>query len=424
MFDVIKASLQKNDITKYIIIGTDIEEIQLYFIKKTLDMRRLDDTTEYVVKVYTDYEENGKKFTGVASVILQPGMEESVIDRKLAETKASAKCSKQKFFELANKLDDEGFVEMESNLHGTLSDMVLKLTEAVYSEDNRSDVWINSAEFFAKQATRRIITSNGTDVSFGKKTISGEFVTQCEKPMDVETYESFSFTNFDENEIKNMVRRVLDTSVDRAKAKGSVKSGNYRVILSGKHIPVFFNYFTEKSNGAYLYLGMSDWKKGTETQGENVTGDRINVKYLPDVPFTGDGIKLVERDFIKDGKLETVAVGQQYAYYMGIEATGDYNKLKVDCGTRSFEDMKKEPYLYIVNFSDVQTDTFSGVMSGEIRLGYYFDGKTVVPVSGGSMSINLLEEVGKIVLSKESQSRDNFEGPLAIAFENVSIAGE
>jgi len=53
--------------------------------------------------------------------------------------------------------------------------------------------------------------------------------------------------------------------------------------------------------------------------------------------------------------------------------------------------MKKEPYLYVVSFSDFSMDSLSGYFGGEIRLAYLFDGEKVTPVTGGSVSGNLLE---------------------------------
>ena len=109
--------------------------------------------------------------------------------------------------------------------------------------------------------------------------------------------------------------------------------------------------------------------------------------------------------------------------YIGIEPTGFYGSMLVQPGEVSIEEMKKEPYLWVVNFSDFQMDDFTGHFGGEIRLAFLYDGEKVTCVTGGSINGNLLECQTKLKLSKEMQKEAEFEGPYAICFEDIPVAG-
>jgi len=52
----------------------------------------------------------------------------------------------------------------------------------------------------------------------------------------------------------------------------------------------------------------------------------------------------------------------------------------------SLEEMHAVPYIEPVMFSDFRLDSMTGDFGAEVRLAYYFDGKNVTPVTGGSIS--------------------------------------
>jgi predicted Zn-dependent protease len=132
---------------------------------------------------------------------------------------------------------------------------------------------------------------------------------------------------------------------------------------------------------------------------------------------------MTDRPLIKDGVLKTIHGNSRFSYYLGTEPTGTYDSFRVTCGTETFSDMKTGKYLHVVNFSDFQMDTFSGHFAGEIRLAFLSDGNTVIPVTGGSINGNLLEAQKNLIFSKEMQLEKGYEGPYAVKFEKVSVAG-
>ncbi|MBQ1878698.1 MAG: TldD/PmbA family protein, partial [Erysipelotrichaceae bacterium] len=75
-------------------------------------------------------------------------------------------------------------------------------------------------------------------------------------------------------------------------------------------------------------------------------------------------------------------------------------------------------------FSSFVMNPMTGDFGGEIRLAYYYDGKTVTPVTGGSMTADISEVIKTIRLSRETEQYDYCLVPRTIRLLNVAISGE
>lgn len=439
---MILQALKQLGISEYRIIESNKKSAEMFFIKKTLDMKRAKEVTKYDVTVFVDFTKNDKQCKGQASVSIFPGTTPDEIVKSLEGAKLAASYVPNPTYmvptpELNAKiakdagLPDNGneFIEMKSELlRNTMEENCRIMAEALFAEDTNEDVWLNSAELFIYDTTVRFISSNGIDAGYRKAHIWGEFVAQCKEPQDVETYKSFEYEALDTEALKAKVRKTLEYTRARAQAKKAPATGNYRVILSDEYMSTLFNFYQGKADASYIYAGYSNYEKGKDVQKseghEEVTGDRLSVTYKADAPFSSEGIRLRDRKLIDKGILETVTGTARFASYLGIEPTGDYIDIEVTCGSTSVEEMKKRPYLHVVNFSDFQMDDFTGHFGGEIRLAFLFDGKTVTPVTGGSVNGNWFDVQGKLTLSSESQVEKGYEGPLAVCMEDIPVAGE
>jgi predicted Zn-dependent protease len=108
---------------------------------------------------------------------------------------------------------------------------------------------------------------------------------------------------------------------------------------------------------------------------------------------------------------------------MNIDPTGELTNITVEPGKYDKKDLRNGKYLEIVSFSDFQVNELTGNYGGEIRLGYLSDGKSLIPVTGGSISGNMSEIADNFVLSNTCTQYFNYYGPDAIKFENSSING-
>lgn len=412
-------------VSEYLITESIEESSEMFFIKKRLDMRRMKNSDDITIDIYKDIEENGEKYKGVAQILGNPYMTEEEWLEKIKAGSFSAGFVKNKPYELPAKETSE-LITVESDLSAMdLGDIAEKFAEAIYEEDTDKDSFINSLEVFAKRTTVKILSSKGTDVSYVKTEVNGEFVVQCKEPVDVETYQDFSYGSLELDEIKSLVKRTIAMTKDRANAKEMPKTGTYDVVISYKYLPELFNLYAERSHVGYVYAGYSDYKVGDKIQGDDVKGDLLNVNLVDDTPFDAQGIRLKKRELIKDGELKLIHGGGRFCDYLGVEKVGEYRKISVSEGKVPMEEFFKRPCLHVVNFSDFQMDSFDGHFKGEIRLGYLYDGKgNVSLVTGGSINGSLLEGQKDIVFSKETQKLSLYEGPKAALLKGVSIAGK
>ena len=253
MKDKILASLSRLHMDCYTINEIHRRTAEMFFIKKTLDTRRITDTSAYEVTVYRSFEKNGEPMRGSSMVHIYEGMTPEEIDKSLfgAYMAASFVCNPD--YELQEKTDNE-FVEMPSSLQGkTLEESAGIMAKALFFEDNGGDAFINSAELFVNETTVHIYSSTGIDAGYRKYNVSGEFVAQCRQPRDVETYQSFDYDGLETESLKAKVRRTLEYTLARSKAEKAPAAGNYRVIICDSYVKELFSYYTARSNAAYIY---------------------------------------------------------------------------------------------------------------------------------------------------------------------------
>jgi predicted Zn-dependent protease len=424
LLNKILSALKQNNINTYLINDDLKESVELFFIKKHLDMRRQKDVHHYSLTVYHDFVKDDVKMRGSSTVGIYNGMTEDEVNETVKSAYFAASFVCNPFYEIPNGKKQE-HIKLESSLAAlSLAQNAGKMTEALFAEDNLEDTFINSAELFIEKTTKHIINSNGIDVSFEKYTAKGEFVTQCIAPQDVETYQNFSYDNLDTDALKAKVKQALEMTKARAKAVKAPAAGDYNVILSGQNVKEIFSYYLSRSNSSMIYPKYSNYEIGTNVQGEDVSGTLLNITLKAKEPYSNEGIPMIDRPLLADGKLQSIHGNSRFGFYLGIEPTGLYSDILLPPGNITFEEMKTGKYLHVISFSDFQMDDFSGHFGGEIRLAFLSDGTTVTPVTGGSINGNLLETQKDFVFSKEMQIEKGYEGPYAVLFKNVSVAGE
>jgi len=467
VIETIRRALDAQQIKVYSVKETLKEGVELYFIKRRLDMRRCTRVCRYEVSVFRDFEEDGEKYRGRAEVIINDGMEREDIERKLADAYYSAAFSRLKWYPLpegaamkgeACQPDEDGLTGEEPRGNGTAladendlanrnvavdgdaladgaaagrekarMDEALALAKAAYGvEEGFDGAFLNSFEIFCRDAAVRVVNSRGVDVHWTQHRLTGEFVAQCLEPQDVETYEDFCYERLDEAAVRAKVRRVLERTRDRSGACKAAPAGTYRLILSDKYVPMVMGYFKQRSHASMIYQKYSSYRQGDRVQeagGGSVEGDLLNMTLTATAPYSTEGVPMKDRPLLTDGVLQTIHGGCRFCYYVGVEPTGDYEKLTVAPGRVSVEELKRTPYLHVVNFSDFQMDEMSGNFGGEIRLGYLYDGESVTCVTGGSVNGSIITAQKHLTLSEETQDGVAFTGPLAISVEGVTVAG-
>ena len=418
MLEKIKSILSKNHIEKFDIIEENENTLELFFVKKEMTLKRMKNDVTYDLTLYNEYMEDNEKYLGSASILIFPTMEDIEIEEKIKNAFNSIKFVKNKYYEMPKNVKAD---VREYNLLDNMDfrDIAESVVEAIYRNDINTDYFINSAEVFISKKDIHIV-SNSNDVKFTRSKISGEIVCQCKEPEDVELFNIFEYDDLLPDSLAREVEMQLENVKKRSIATKEIKSTNMNVMLSGKCIRDIFDFYIYRSSASFIYNKYSDYEIGKDVQ--NANGDKISIELLPQVPYDYECIKKEKKILMEDGICKNIVGNARFSYYLGLTPIGNYNKIEVNTGSMNNEDLK-DTYLEAIYFSNLQVDPLTGYFGGEIRLAILHKNGKEIPVTGCSISGNLVESQKDIKLSNTIQSFDNYIGPDKILFKNISISG-
>lgn len=431
MINRIKAILNKFKPDGYKIVESRTVSEEQFFIKKNLDMARSKDVQHFKVTVYKDFEENGIKYRGSSAFDIHPTNTDEEIEKLIKDNYFAAGFVKNQYYELPEKCEEKAHAIKSRFSELPLSDWMPKLSEALYKEDNEKDGGINSSEIFLNKVYKRIINSKGIDVNY--ETYDGmiEFITFWKAEEEIELYKMLTFSDYKPEYIKDAVKQMLFLSKARSEAKSTVASGKYKVILEDEPVKEVLSYYTYYSNAEAVYNKISDFKVNDAVQGKKASGDLINLELDPylensiySAPYDNDGVALNKVNIIKNGILNNYHGDFRHSYYLNTEATGNINNAIIEGGSRTIDEMEKGAYVKLISFSDFQFNLMTGDFGGEIRLGFFFDGKKKVPITGGSLAGNIKDVESNMYFSKETKDYGGLIGPKCIEMFDVLIAGK
>jgi len=432
MIEMIKKTLESMEKLQ----GWKIEETlkdgqELYFVKKTLDMNRSKKVHDIDVTVYVAFEEDGTKYLGQSSTAIAPTLTEGQVKTKLEDAAKGASFVRNPYFELPKPTGEKGPVLKNSFEGKALAEWMPLLAKAIYAYDTEENGGINSTEIFLTKILKRIVTSEGIDVSFDSYKSMVEVIADWNDGAEpVELFFLEDFGGYQPEILSGKIGGLINESRERAHAMKTPSLRDIPIVLSGEAVKDLLSFYVIKSSARGKYEGLSQFEIGQKLQGDTITGDLLTIEMLPVLEgsskssnYDSDGVLLKPIKLIEEGILQTFLGDAQYASYMNLPMTGAISNFKVECGTSSFEAMKKEPYIELVSFSDFQTNPMTGDFGGEIRLARYFDGKVLKSVTGGAISANINDVHGSMRLSKEATQYDHYVGPKHLIFEGLEIVG-
>ena len=395
------------------------EGAELYFVKKQLDTRRAKDTTVYRVTVFRN--EDGK--TGQNTIKLLASYADGKMIQDIRDAYTAAGFAMNPGYGLPEPVKAP-LVKKEGPLFELpLAEIAGRMAKAAFRADTRSDSFLNSLEVFANRGTVRVVTSRGTDVSWETASVNGEFVVQSKEPEDVEMFFLFEYDTFAEDALAAKAAEALTFVNDRAVAKKIVPSGKYDVLISGENAAEFMNYYLARSSSMMIFSHYSQWEIGKDVTGAGT--DPLDLTLRATDPYSLEGVPMKDRPLLEKGVLRTIHGGQRFAEYLGIEPTGMYGKTSCENGgTASFEAFRKRPVIWPVMFSSFDIDNMSGDFGGEVRLGYWSDGERTVPVTGFSISGNLIDAQKTMETTTDRYTSKSYDGPFAFLVKDVTVAGE
>lgn len=431
MNDLLKNILSSMDqIDGWHILTQEISSNELFYIKQNLDMNRIKDVVHYQVTVYKDFEEDGNKYKGSSTVKIAPTLEAVEIKEILHSAAFASTFVKNQYYPLLDSQLTGDFSKESSFGSDSLQNWMPKLTEALFKNDDPKTNPLNSSELFLNKCFKRIQNSNGLDVTFTHYNGNLEFIANWTGKEEVETYKNIDFADFKPELIASEVKSLIEITKEKTNAVSTPSLEGVNVLLTGGPVKEFFTYYLLGSGAKSVYEEISQFKISDPMQGDKIIGDKVSITIDPNLENSTlskavdqDGYQLKKVKIIEDGKLLRFWGDCRYSHYLGVEPTGALSNYIVDSGTLSIDELKSDPYIELVEFSDFQMNPMTGDFAGEIRLGRYFDGEKIIPVTTGSLSGNIRDVQENMFLSKEQYQDNNYLGPKTIKLCHVNIAG-
>ena len=212
------------------------ETAELFFVRQQLDTRRFKDVRKVQVTVFRDVEnpEGGLPLRGATSVTLLESMDDARLREELTGAWYAAQFAANPYYDLPDPAQAPLKEKTGPLAQAPLAESAGKMARALFAPDRHQDAFVNSAEIFVARTRRRILSSNGTDVSYTDAQVNGEFVVQCREPEDVEIHNTFRYNSLDGEALTQKVAEALGFTVewDQQKRETLLISDQGKVSLS------------------------------------------------------------------------------------------------------------------------------------------------------------------------------------------------
>jgi PmbA protein len=428
------------DIDAWKITDRQVQGQELYFIGRDIDMQRSKQVRTTYLTIYKDFRENGKNYRGSVVVQIHPTYSDNEIRALIESSLEAAGYVQNEPYPLVAKDSEIRNLPTSNLAERPLEQWLAPIAETIYAQEDKEDARINSAELFLNCSDVRILNSKGRDVSYrsysgyieliAEATI-GSRANDADSVGGVELYRELSFSEFEPEGLAAEVRGQLHYCSDRLKARPTPHLKHSAVLITGDPVPDFFLYYLTHSSAESVYSGLSTAKVGESIQGDGISGDRLNLSLEPylknsprSAPVDVDGFALETTEVVKAGTLERYWGPLRFCHYLEVPATGFVGNVAVTTGSQTLEQLRRQPLLEVVYFSDFVCEPLTGDFGGEIRLAYYQEADgTRYPVTGGSVSGNIRDVQTRMYLSRESQIRAGFQGPSSVLLPEISVAG-
>ena len=408
----------------YRVTETATQSYELFFVHRDLETVRSTDTVSTDVTVYVDHD--GKK--GDSSFALYRSMTEADIAAKIENAVARARLVDNAPFDLPEA--GELSASLPTNLAKTdMKTLATRIVDAVYAADTIPGGSINALEVFLYRDTVHVQNSNGVDKTQTTHRVMIEAIpTFTDESGSVELYEDYRFTEFDPAKVTAEIAEKMREVRDRAAASHPQTPMNVNVVLRPHEISGLIQELAYDLNYAAVYAHANLHKLGDDLQAGG-RGDKLTVTMQGIIPgsersayFDEDGTALTDTCILREGKVENYFGANRFGQYLGVERpTGMLRCAKVEPGTLTEEEIASAPYVECASLSGLQLDLYNDYIGGEIRLAYYFNGETKVPVTGITMSAKLSEVLAGLRLSEKTEIAGAYDGPAKLLMKNVAI---
>ena len=398
------------------------ESTELFFVHKNLETVRSTDTTDIKVTVYVAHD--GK--LGEATFSVYSSYDENTIAEEIEKAKKKASIIGNQAYSLPENEVGE-YVSASNFASYKPHELASLISKACFEADCIEGGSINALEIFVYKDIVSVTNSRGIDKTQTKYRAMVEAIPTFNGEESVELYEQYNFTEFEHKLVVEEIAKKMHEVKDRYEAKAPENKLYCPVVLDAPELEQLFDNYIENLNFSMVYQHSNAFGLGDDIQ-EEAKGDRITLTMCGTVKgsvrssaFDSDGVTLVDRKIIENGKAVALYGGTRFAQYLNEAATGNLGCLSVECGTLTDEQKTSAPYFRCASMSGLQVDIYNDYIGGEVRLGYYFDGEKEIPVTGISISGKLSVAIANMRLSNEAITCESYNGPKCAIFEGIEI---
>ena len=405
-------------------VSTKVKSWEFYYIGRRLDQNRAKDVEHISLRVYKLSEDG---FMGMASAEIPPTETDANIRRTVEGLVYQAGLVKNKPYRLNVPKPFEPVKAREFDLKAE-SDRFIKAMDSIRETGTE---YLNSYELFISAVKRRLVNSEGVDVTENYLSSMIDLVVNARKDgREIELYRLYSPGGCDGELLRQDIEELMRFGRDRLIAKPTPAIGSSPVVFSTDAALGIYEYFLANLETSMVLRRMSSFELGKPIA-ESFEGDRITLKALRELDnspsnFSCDqeGAPITDSVLIEAGVPLKYTGGRMFSQYLGLDDTFIVSNWSVSGGSRSAEDLRSGTFLEIVEFSDFQVDGLTGDIFGEIRLGYYHDGEgNVTPVCGGSISGDMKDNLSHMRMSRETRRYASAEIPCVTRLENITVSG-
>ena len=396
---------------------------EFYFIRHALDQNRAKNVEHIQIKVYQLIEDG--KFMGSASAELPPTATLEEAKKLISDLAYRATLVKNRPYPL--NPPRAGVPMTDESDTAAIAEDFIRTMRALPETENED---VNSYEIFVSDKIRRFLNSEGVDITERYPDSMIEVVVNARRDgHEIELYRNFTSGSCDSEALKRDLGKAMAYGRDRLITRPTPNLEKADVLFSGSDACSIYEYFVDRCNAAMIFRQLSDWSVGKPIA-EDIRGDRVNVYARRTLPnssrnrgFDAEGAPIRDTALLEQSVPKEILGGRMFSSYMGLENSFSPTNIEVSGGTKTEEELRRGSYLEAVEFSDFQVDAITGDIFGEIRLGYWHDGDTVTPVSGGSVSGSMLDFVKDFSMSVEQAQYDSMRIPALTLLKNVTVTG-
>ncbi len=419
VIDILKST---HGISDWRVIQTRTESNELFFVHRDLETVRSTDTTDIKATVYVLH---GEKL-GEATFSVYSSYDDKKIAEEIEKARKKAEIISNKPYSIPEN-EVGKYVSSSNFANYSPRELASLISKACFEADAVEGGSINALEIFVYKDEISVKNSRGIDKTQIKYRAMVEAIPTFNGDESVELYEQYNFTEFDHGAIVEEILKKMHEVKDRYEAKAPEQKLSCPVVLDAPELENLFGNFIGNLGFGSVYQHSNAFSVGDDIQ-KDAKGDRLTLTMCGEVTgsvssssFDADGVTLVDRRIIENGKAIALFGGTRFAQYLGQEATGNLGCMSVECGTLTEKDLASAPYFRCASMSGLQVDIYNDYIGGEVRLGYYFDGEREIPVTGISISGKLSTALANMRLSDREITYESYHGPRCAIFEGIEI---